>query len=62
MPNGSVHSGLAFTSHSRMVVVGALSATVGILICLLSLRPELALLPAAVIGLALAGWALALHY
>lgn len=58
MPNDSVHRGLAFTSHSRMVVVGALSATVGILICLLSLRPELALLPAAVIGLALAGWAL----
>src|SRR5271154_1646706 len=58
MPNGSVHRGLPFTAHSQVVVVGALSATVALLICLLSLRPELALLPAVVIGIALAAWVL----
>ena len=51
MPNAMVHRGFSFSSEQQMMVAGALGVTLALLICLFALRPELAVIPAAAIGL-----------
>ena len=51
MPNAMVHRGFSFSSEQQLMVAGALGVTFALLICLFALRPELAVIPAAAIGL-----------
>src|SRR5208283_913389 len=58
MTQGSARRGLPFTAEQQMLVAGALGAAVLFLVCLISARPEVLLVPLAVIAVAAIGWAL----